>query len=67
MTLEILCAPTFPAKEDAELHEMATKLGITPEALIRNAVIDFSSRCVPTQNAAPLAGKISLADCVPTH
>jgi len=67
MMLEILCAPTFPAKEDAELHEMATKLGITPEALIRSAVIDFSSKCVPTQNAAPLAGVVSLADCVPTH
>lgn len=67
MTLEILCAPTFPDDEYKELHETAAALGITPEALIRRAVKSFNSQCVPTQRAAAGSSSPSIAPCVPTH
>lgn len=67
MTLEILCAPSFPENEAADLHKTASELGITTEVLIRNAVRAFVSQCVPTQKAEPCADMVSLAKCVPTH
>lgn len=69
MTLEILCAPTFPADESRALYAAAAALGITTEALIRRAVRIFAEECVPTQQEAetPTDGAALLADRVPTH
>lgn len=67
MELEILCEPSFPANESAELHKIADELGMTPEEVIRYAVRDFVAECVPTQSAAPTFAEAFASKCVPTH
>ena len=50
MELEILCEVPFTNDEERQIADAAERLGLTRSEVVRAAVKNFSSVCVPTHS-----------------
>ena len=48
MDIDILCEVDFPANECEAIAEVASRLGMTTQEVVRSAVKLYSAECVPT-------------------